>query len=58
MLTIFAGEMHASPLEEGGWFNLPRTGGVAYAAQESWVQSGTIKVRRISLLVLAGFDTE
>ena len=25
------------------WFNLPREGGVAYAAQESWVQNETIR---------------
>lgn len=27
------------------WYNLPRIGGVAYAAQESWVQNETIRVR-------------
>jgi len=25
------------------WYNLPRQGGVAYVAQESWVQSTTIR---------------
>jgi ABC-type multidrug transport system fused ATPase/permease subunit len=25
------------------WYNLPRSGGVAYAAQESWVQNETIR---------------
>jgi len=31
------------PSTVDSWFNLPRGGGVAYAAQESWVQNDTIK---------------
>lgn len=31
------------PTDADSWFNLPRLGGVAYAAQESWVQSSTIR---------------
>lgn len=42
------GEMHFVPSGPGSWFNLPREGGVAYAAQESWVQNETIKVRSSS----------
>ena len=34
--------MHFIPSTADGWFNLPRNGGVAYAAQESWVQNETI----------------
>jgi hypothetical protein len=41
----FVGEMHFMPSGPTSWFNLPRKGGVAYAAQESWVQNETIKVR-------------
>jgi len=37
------GEMHFIPLTPDAWFNLPRKGGVAYAAQESWVQNETIR---------------
>ncbi|KAF9013114.1 hypothetical protein BDQ17DRAFT_1321012 [Cyathus striatus] len=37
------GEMHFIPSAPGAWFNLPRDGGVAYAAQESWVQNDTIQ---------------
>ena len=37
------GEMHFMPSTVDSWFNLPRGGGVAYAAQESWVQNDTIK---------------
>ena len=37
------GEMHFVPTNPDSWFNLPREGGVAYAAQESWVQNETIK---------------
>jgi hypothetical protein len=35
--------MHFIPLTADAWFNLPREGGVAYAAQESWVQNETIR---------------
>ncbi|KAG1732760.1 hypothetical protein EDB19DRAFT_1831244 [Suillus lakei] len=37
------GEMHFMPSGPTSWFNLPRKGGVAYAAQESWVQNETIR---------------
>lgn len=35
--------MHFVPSGPQSWFNLPRDGGVAYAAQESWVMNATIK---------------
>lgn len=35
--------MHFIPGDDDSWFNLPREGGVAYAAQESWVQNDTIR---------------
>jgi len=35
--------MHCLPSSPSSWFNLPRSGGVAYAAQESWVQNATIR---------------
>ena len=35
--------MHFIKLEPDSWFNLPRESGVAYAAQESWVQNDTIR---------------
>jgi len=38
-----AGEMHFIVTDPDSWCNLPRTGGVAYAAQESWVQNETIR---------------
>lgn len=38
------GEMHYIPSGPDSFFNLPRDGGVAYAAQESWVQNETIRV--------------
>jgi ABC-type multidrug transport system fused ATPase/permease subunit len=44
ILMALLGEMHYVPSGPESWFNLPRGGGVAYAAQESWVQSETIKV--------------
>jgi ABC-type transport system involved in cytochrome bd biosynthesis fused ATPase/permease subunit len=35
--------MHQLPTSPSSWFNLPRRGGVSYAAQESWVLNDTIK---------------
>lgn len=35
--------MHYVPSSLESWFNLPREGGIAYAAQESWVQNDTIR---------------
>lgn len=37
-------EMHFVPSEPNSWFSLPRGGGVAYAAQEAWIQNETIRV--------------
>jgi hypothetical protein len=44
MLMALLGEMHFIPSGPHSSFNLPRGNGVAYAAQESWVQNETIKV--------------
>ena len=49
LLLTSPGEMHFVLSAPGGWFNLPRDGGVAYAAQESWVQNDTIRVRNLSI---------
>lgn len=35
--------MHFIPGGPNSWYNLPRVRGVAYAAQESWVQNETIR---------------
>ncbi|KAH0581470.1 hypothetical protein H2248_012549 [Termitomyces sp. 'cryptogamus'] len=43
LLMALLGEMHFVPSGPGAWYNLPRSGGVAYAAQESWVLNATIK---------------
>ncbi|VDB85429.1 unnamed protein product [Peniophora sp. CBMAI 1063] len=43
LLMALLGEMHFEPLGMDAWVNLPRAGGVAYAAQESWVQNETIR---------------
>lgn len=40
-----SGELHYIPTSSDSFFNLPRDGGIAYAAQESWVQNETIRVR-------------
>jgi ABC-type multidrug transport system fused ATPase/permease subunit len=47
--------MHFMPSGVDSWFNLPRAGGVAYAAQESWVQNETI---RDNILFGSPYDEE
>ena len=47
MLMALLGEMHCTPLSSQHWVNLPRSGGVAYAAQIPWIQNATIKVSGI-----------
>ncbi|KAJ3004747.1 hypothetical protein NUW54_g4666 [Trametes sanguinea] len=37
------GEMHYIPAGPDSYVSLPRGGGIAYAAQESWVQNDTVK---------------
>lgn len=44
LLMALLGEMHYVPSTPGSWVNFPRERGVAYAAQESWVQNETIRV--------------
>ncbi|KAK0192579.1 hypothetical protein F5146DRAFT_1040547 [Armillaria mellea] len=55
LLMALLGEMHYIPSGPGSWFNLPREGGVAYAAQESWVLNSTIKE---NILFGAEFDEQ
>jgi ABC-type multidrug transport system fused ATPase/permease subunit len=43
LLMALLGEMHYMPSGPSAWVNIPRDGGVAYCAQESWIQSLTIK---------------
>ena len=45
--------MHFVPMSPDSWYHLPRADGVSYAAQESWVQNETIRVRTIKVLALA-----
>jgi ABC-type multidrug transport system fused ATPase/permease subunit len=47
--------MHFIPASPNSWYNLPRTGGVAYAAQESWVLNETI---RDNILFGSEYDEE
>lgn len=53
--SFIVGEMHFIQDLPDSWFNLPREGGVAYAAQESWVQNETI---RENILFGSPFDEE
>ncbi|KAI9061281.1 P-loop containing nucleoside triphosphate hydrolase protein [Trametes sanguinea] len=43
LLMALLGEMHYIPAGLDSYVSLPRDGGIAYAAQESWVQNDTIK---------------
>lgn len=47
LLMALLGEMHFIPMTPDAWYHLPRSGGVSYAAQESWVQNETIKVNTV-----------
>ncbi|EKM60769.1 uncharacterized protein PHACADRAFT_246884 [Phanerochaete carnosa HHB-10118-sp] len=55
MLMALLGEMHYLPAGPESYVALPREGGVAYAAQESWVQNETI---RDNILFGAPYDEE
>ncbi|KZV91547.1 P-loop containing nucleoside triphosphate hydrolase protein [Exidia glandulosa HHB12029] len=54
LLALF-GELHFEPENPTSWYQLPREGGVAYAAQEAWVQNETIKQ---NILFGAPYDEE
>ncbi|TDL29986.1 P-loop containing nucleoside triphosphate hydrolase protein [Rickenella mellea] len=55
LLMALLGEMHFLPSGPTSSFNLPRSGGVAYAAQEAWVQNETIKD---NIIFGSAFDEE
>ncbi|KAF7372862.1 ATP-binding cassette transporter [Mycena sanguinolenta] len=55
LLMALLSEMHFIPSSPRSWYNLPRSGGVAYAAQESWVLNETI---RDNILFGAPYDEE
>ncbi|PPQ71032.1 hypothetical protein CVT26_011497, partial [Gymnopilus dilepis] len=55
VLMALLGEMHFTPPAADSWYHLPREGGVAYAAQESWVQNETI---RENILFGSRYDEE
>ncbi|KDQ18018.1 hypothetical protein BOTBODRAFT_155037 [Botryobasidium botryosum FD-172 SS1] len=43
LLLALLGELHLTSFATDSHYNLPRGGGVAYAAQEAWVQNETIR---------------
>ncbi|KAG6812974.1 hypothetical protein H0H92_015093 [Tricholoma furcatifolium] len=43
LLMALLGELHFSPYGEHSWYNLSRDSGVAYAAQDPWIQNTTIR---------------
>ncbi|KAJ7436833.1 P-loop containing nucleoside triphosphate hydrolase protein [Mycena latifolia] len=55
LLLALLGEMHFTPSSPRSWYNLPRAGGVAYAAQESWILNQTI---RDNILFGSEYDEE
>ncbi|KAJ7088646.1 P-loop containing nucleoside triphosphate hydrolase protein [Mycena epipterygia] len=44
LFMALLGEMRSTFTSRDSWFNLPKTGGVAYAAQESWIKNDTVKM--------------
>ncbi|OSD04848.1 P-loop containing nucleoside triphosphate hydrolase protein [Trametes coccinea BRFM310] len=55
LLMALLGEMHYISAGPDSYVSLPREGGIAYAAQESWVQNETIKN---NILFGASYDEE
>ncbi|KAF5384757.1 hypothetical protein D9757_006267 [Collybiopsis confluens] len=55
LLMALLSEMHFVPSGPDSWYNLPREGGIAYSAQESWVQNETI---RDNIIFGSPFDEE
>jgi len=55
LLLALIGELHFEPEHPISWYQLPREGGVAYAAQEAWVQNETI---RDNIVFGSPFDEE
>ncbi|KAK4689027.1 hypothetical protein P7C73_g1078, partial [Tremellales sp. Uapishka_1] len=55
LLMALLGEMAFEPRSAQSMFNLPRGGGVSYAAQDSWVMADTIKN---NILFGTAFDAE
>ncbi|KAJ4501458.1 P-loop containing nucleoside triphosphate hydrolase protein [Lentinula lateritia] len=55
LLLALLGEMHFVPTGSDSYYNLPREGGVSYAAQESWIKNDTI---RNNILFGSSFDEE
>ncbi|KAJ7741259.1 P-loop containing nucleoside triphosphate hydrolase protein [Mycena metata] len=55
LLMALLGEMHWIPSSPDSWYNLPRSSGVAYATQESWVLNETI---RSNIIFDTPFDEE
>ncbi|KZT60640.1 P-loop containing nucleoside triphosphate hydrolase protein [Calocera cornea HHB12733] len=53
ILMALLGEMHFEAQGADSWFHLPRERGIAYAAQESWVQNDTV---RANILFGNAFD--
>jgi ABC-type multidrug transport system fused ATPase/permease subunit len=43
LLMALLGEMHFAPTHPDSGFSLPRSGGVSFAVQETWVQNETVK---------------
>ncbi|CAE6442804.1 unnamed protein product [Rhizoctonia solani] len=43
LLMALLGEMHYISNGPDSWVSLPRSGGIAYAAQEAWIQNATIR---------------
>ncbi|KAF7299044.1 hypothetical protein MIND_00852700 [Mycena indigotica] len=57
MLLALLGEMHVTHTTSHSWVNLPREEGIAYAAQQPWIENATFK-QNIVLDYRAPFDEE
>ncbi|KAG8914835.1 hypothetical protein FRC00_010530 [Tulasnella sp. 408] len=55
MLMALLGEMYFQPKSLDSYYNLPREDGVAYAAQEAWIQNAPVKE---NILFRSPYDEE
>ena len=52
LILFLQGEMRCVPLSSEARVDLPRAGGISYAAQEAWVLNDTIKAGLLKAIVL------
>jgi ABC-type Mn2+/Zn2+ transport system ATPase subunit len=57
LLQALLGEMHYIPSGPGSWVNIPKHGGVAYCAQETWIQVSYLAIGLVTRVLTAMFQS-